>query len=251
MDLEAPPQVEEEAVWRFTIPSSDPLGRPIIAINDATFDYNSDIVQDDGTKKPVSEYLLQKINFGVDNASKIGKKPLYFVVVVVVLHENQIKSNHGFPISRIAYNRHRLFKLFCPYLSILYYFPSSDITHQSYSWCQRTGKLLRFISYHPTMFAYMPIQFKTRNMFSLSTALNLRPTHILLFLITAGENNIAQFNNGDNPSFIGKRCGEKRIKDRTLYTTSLGTVWFEIIRHREYVEYLFDGHHDRRRSSCP
>ena len=96
MDLEAPPQVEEEAVWRFTIPSSDPLGRPIIAINDATFDYNSDIVRDDGTKKPVSEYLLQKINFGVDNASKIGKKPLYFVVVVVVVvlpHENQIKSN--------------------------------------------------------------------------------------------------------------------------------------------------------------
>jgi len=72
MDLEAPPQVEEEAVWRFTIPSSDPLGRPIIAINDATFDYNSDIVRDDGTKKPVSEYLLQKINFGVDNASKIA-----------------------------------------------------------------------------------------------------------------------------------------------------------------------------------
>ena len=70
MDAEAPEPVEDEPLWRFSIPSSEPLGRPIIAINDVTFDYNFE--RPDGTKKTQDEYLLQKINFGVDNSSKIA-----------------------------------------------------------------------------------------------------------------------------------------------------------------------------------
>jgi len=70
MDAEAPEPVELESVWRFSIPSSEPLGRPIIAINDVSFDYK--IERPDGTKKTEDEYLLQKINFGVDNSSKIA-----------------------------------------------------------------------------------------------------------------------------------------------------------------------------------
>lgn len=70
MDAEAPEPVETESLWRFSIPSSEPLGRPIIAINDVTFDYSPE--RPDGTKKDATEYLLQKVNFGVDNASKIA-----------------------------------------------------------------------------------------------------------------------------------------------------------------------------------
>lgn len=70
MDAEAPERVEVDSVWRFSIPSSEPLGRPIIAINDVTFDYT--LEQPDGTKKMANEYLLQKVNFGVDNSSKIA-----------------------------------------------------------------------------------------------------------------------------------------------------------------------------------
>ena len=70
MDAEAPEPVEVESVWRFSIPSSEPLGRPIIAINDVTFDYK--LERPDGLKKTENEYLLQKVNFGVDNTSKIA-----------------------------------------------------------------------------------------------------------------------------------------------------------------------------------
>lgn len=70
MDAEAPEPVEVESLWRFSIPSSEPLGRPILAINDVTFDYNTQ--RPDGTKKKENEFLLQKINFGVDNSSKIA-----------------------------------------------------------------------------------------------------------------------------------------------------------------------------------
>lgn len=70
MDAEAPDPVQVDSVWRFSIPSSEPLGRPIIAINDLTFDYN--LERQDGTKKTQDEYLLQKVNFGVDNSSKIA-----------------------------------------------------------------------------------------------------------------------------------------------------------------------------------
>ena len=70
MDAEAPEPVVMDQIWRFAIPSSEPLGRPIIAIDDVSFDYNNE--KPDGTKKNESEYLLQKINFGVDNSSKIA-----------------------------------------------------------------------------------------------------------------------------------------------------------------------------------
>ena len=70
MDAEAPEPVVIESVWRFSIPSSEPLGRPILAINDVTFDYN--LEWPDGRKKTEEEYLLQRINFGVDNSSKIA-----------------------------------------------------------------------------------------------------------------------------------------------------------------------------------
>jgi ATPase subunit of ABC transporter with duplicated ATPase domains len=70
MDAEAPEPVEMDATWRFAIPSSEPLGRPIIAIDNVSFDYNAE--KPDGTKKTESEYLLQKVDFGVDNNSKIA-----------------------------------------------------------------------------------------------------------------------------------------------------------------------------------
>jgi ATP-binding cassette subfamily F protein 3 len=70
MDAEAPEPIEMDQTWRFSIPSSEPLGRPIIAIDDVSFDYNP--VNPDGTKKTELEYLLQKVNFGVDNSSRIA-----------------------------------------------------------------------------------------------------------------------------------------------------------------------------------
>ena len=65
MDLEAPAAVEIEAIWRFSIPNPEPLGRPIIAIDDVTFDYKPEGKKD-------SEYILQSVNFGVDLDSRIG-----------------------------------------------------------------------------------------------------------------------------------------------------------------------------------
>lgn len=70
MDAEAPPVVEVDPIWRFSIPASEPLGRPIISVDDVTFDYAP--VNSDGSKKPVSEYLLQDVNFGVDLSSRIA-----------------------------------------------------------------------------------------------------------------------------------------------------------------------------------
>jgi len=52
-------------LWRFSIPNPEPLGRPIISIDDASFDYNASI-------KAESDYLLQKVNFGIDLTSRIG-----------------------------------------------------------------------------------------------------------------------------------------------------------------------------------
>lgn len=65
MDAEAPAEVTVEPVWRFSIPNPEPLGRPIISIDDVYFDYDS-------CNKSESEYLLQKVNFGVDLDSKVG-----------------------------------------------------------------------------------------------------------------------------------------------------------------------------------
>jgi len=65
MDAEAPPAVEIEPVWRFSIPNPPPLSRPIIAIDDVYFDYNT-------ATNPKTNYLLQKVNFGVDLDSRIG-----------------------------------------------------------------------------------------------------------------------------------------------------------------------------------
>lgn len=65
MDAEAPEPVEVDALWRFSIPNSAPLGPPIIAINDVSFDYNPE-------GKNASQYLLQKVNFGVTLTSRIA-----------------------------------------------------------------------------------------------------------------------------------------------------------------------------------
>ena len=70
MDAEAPEPIESEQVWRFSIPASEPLSRPIIAVDDVSFDYNKD--KEDGTKKKEEEYLLQKVNFGIDLSSRIA-----------------------------------------------------------------------------------------------------------------------------------------------------------------------------------
>lgn len=69
MDAEAPEPIETEQVWRFSIPNPEPLGRPIISVDDVSFDYKPMM---DGEKKPESDYLLQKVNFGVDLSSRIG-----------------------------------------------------------------------------------------------------------------------------------------------------------------------------------
>lgn len=65
MDAEAPEPVEIEPLWRFAIPNPEPLGRPIIAVDDVSFDYHSE-------QKQEEEYLLQQVNFGVDLTSRIG-----------------------------------------------------------------------------------------------------------------------------------------------------------------------------------
>ena len=70
MDAEAPEPVEIDAVWRFSIPNAAPVSPPIIAINDVSFDYTP--TARDGTKKPVDQYLLQQVNFGVDLSSRIA-----------------------------------------------------------------------------------------------------------------------------------------------------------------------------------
>lgn len=70
MDAEAPEPVEIDPVWRFSIPNPEPLGRPIISVDDVSFEYKP--VLDDGTKLPESDWLLQKVNFGVDLSSRIG-----------------------------------------------------------------------------------------------------------------------------------------------------------------------------------
>jgi ATP-binding cassette subfamily F protein 3 len=69
MDAEAPEPIEVEQVWRFSIPNPEPLGRPIISVDDVSFDYKPMV---DGVEKPESDYLLQKVNFGVDLSSRIG-----------------------------------------------------------------------------------------------------------------------------------------------------------------------------------
>jgi ATP-binding cassette subfamily F protein 3 len=65
MDLEAPDPVEQESIWRFSIPNPEPLSRPIIAVNDASFDYKHE-------GKAKEDYLLQNVNFGIDLSSRIG-----------------------------------------------------------------------------------------------------------------------------------------------------------------------------------
>jgi ATP-binding cassette subfamily F protein 3 len=70
MDVEAPERVVIDPVWRFSIPSSEPLGRPIISVDDVSFDYK--VTNDDGSRKKESEFILQKVNFGVDLSSRIA-----------------------------------------------------------------------------------------------------------------------------------------------------------------------------------
>ena len=71
MDLEAPEPVVLEQLWRFSIPNPEPLGRPIISIDDVWFDYTV-VDEASGSKKPKEEWILQKVNFGVDLDSRIG-----------------------------------------------------------------------------------------------------------------------------------------------------------------------------------
>ena len=83
MDAEAPPPVVQDAVWRFSIPNSEPVSRPIIQINDVTFDYSP--IREDGSKKPLADYLLQDVNFGVDLDSKIAILGTYRFQILSVL----------------------------------------------------------------------------------------------------------------------------------------------------------------------
>ena len=65
MDLEAPEKVEIETLWRFSIPNPEPLGRPIISVDDVSFDYKHE-------GKTEDDFILQKVNFGIDLTSRIG-----------------------------------------------------------------------------------------------------------------------------------------------------------------------------------
>ena len=67
---QAPEPVAIEQMWRFSIPNPEPLGRPIISIDDVWFDYTT--VDTAGTKKPKEKWILQQVNFGVDLDSRIG-----------------------------------------------------------------------------------------------------------------------------------------------------------------------------------
>ncbi|KAL7552334.1 hypothetical protein ACHAWF_015561 [Thalassiosira exigua] len=69
MDLEAPEPVVVEQLWRFSIPNPEPLGRPIISIDDVWFDY---VPVEDGIAKGKNNWILQQVNFGVDLDSRIG-----------------------------------------------------------------------------------------------------------------------------------------------------------------------------------
>lgn len=71
MDLEAPEEPVIEQLWRFSIPNPGPLGRPIISIDDVWFDYSVG-ADDSTTKKPKEEWILQKVNFGIDLDSRLG-----------------------------------------------------------------------------------------------------------------------------------------------------------------------------------
>ena len=71
MDLEAPEPVVVEQLWRFSIPNPEPLGRPIISIDDVWFDYTV-VDTTSGSKKPKENWILQHVNFGVDLDSRIG-----------------------------------------------------------------------------------------------------------------------------------------------------------------------------------
>lgn len=70
MDAEAPEPVEIDSVWRFALPNSEPLGPPIIAVNDVSFDYSP--VDAAGNQKSHDDFLLQDVNFGVDLTSRIA-----------------------------------------------------------------------------------------------------------------------------------------------------------------------------------
>jgi len=72
MDLEAPDPIVAETLWRFAIPNPEPLGRPIISIDDVWFDYTVVVDKVTGQKKPKEEWILQQVNFGVDLDSRIG-----------------------------------------------------------------------------------------------------------------------------------------------------------------------------------
>mmetsp|Transcript_21095 Transcript_21095/g.42235 ORF Transcript_21095/g.42235 Transcript_21095/m.42235 type:complete len:755 (+) Transcript_21095:293-2557(+) len=65
MDAEAPVPAEVEAMWRFSIPNPEPLGRPIITVDDVGFDYG-------GSSVKKNKWLLQDVNFGIDLSSRIG-----------------------------------------------------------------------------------------------------------------------------------------------------------------------------------
>mmetsp|Transcript_5236 Transcript_5236/g.11489 ORF Transcript_5236/g.11489 Transcript_5236/m.11489 type:complete len:794 (-) Transcript_5236:362-2743(-) len=71
MDLEAPEPIVIEQLWRFAIPNPEPLGRPIISIDDVWFDYTP-VDEATGSKKSKDEWILQKVNFGVDLDSRMG-----------------------------------------------------------------------------------------------------------------------------------------------------------------------------------
>ena len=70
MDAEAPADVTVEALWNFSIENPEPLGRPVISINDIFFDYPSNVEK--AAKGDTSAYLLRDVNFGIDLSSKIG-----------------------------------------------------------------------------------------------------------------------------------------------------------------------------------
>ena len=102
MDAEAPEAVEIDPVWRFSIPNAVPLGPPIIAVNDVSFDYNP--ILPDGSKKPESEFLLQQVNFGITLTSKIAILGANGTKRTRSLHRTMLAA-HIWPFSFVRYGK--------------------------------------------------------------------------------------------------------------------------------------------------
>uniref|UniRef100_A0A7S2R4V8 ABC transporter domain-containing protein n=1 Tax=Rhizochromulina marina TaxID=1034831 RepID=A0A7S2R4V8_9STRA len=75
MDAEAPPEPTEEAVFRFSFPVPEPLGRPILQLEEAAFSYSASLANPDAAeaaKASAAPVLFRDVDFGVEMDTRIG-----------------------------------------------------------------------------------------------------------------------------------------------------------------------------------